>query len=245
MADKSFYQIESQNFRNSVYAFHISLEEKLTDEYLKGESNRLVYTKSNFALRKRSIGSQSVPGQLLNNLNLPFINYKVKDIKPFTKRPWFNIDVNVNGIYIEELARNLRIQPITIEYDATFWLYRDDDMQYIFQKLSFDNAVETIVPYYIQILGQDIKMFAVVEYQLQYSPVYDEQEWLKFNNIHTIVLDFKVQTFYILDNIDICIPNKLLFTFSVMHEVDDYENLAVEDLHSIVINHYTEENIES
>ena len=53
----------------------------------------------------------------------------------------------------------------------------------------------------------------MLDYKLDYDPVYDEQDWLKTNNIHSITLDFVAETFYVMDNEDICVPRKVLLEF--------------------------------
>lgn len=236
---QSFYHLEdgNTNFINTLYSLNNALEKKYIDMLLNSEAGRIIYAKNNFAMRKRAIGDNDTVGQPLNNLNLPFMNYKVKGSTNKTERPWFNMIASVEGIYVPELERKLRIQPVTIEYDATLWLYRDDDTQYAWNKLIFDQAVETIVRYSVEILGQEVSCIAIVNYNLQKDPLYGEAEWIEKNQIHSISLDFEVQTFLIESNVNICIPQQVLFSFAAMNEID-VANLTPADIKVLMVNHY-------
>jgi hypothetical protein len=241
----SFYSVprgdnlagEDANFRNSCYCLETAIEAKYTELLLGNQTNRIIYSLNNFAFRKRASTNNN------NFLDMPFMNYKIKSISNKTERPWFNFKAAVEGIYFPILNRKLRIQPITINYEATIWLARDDEMQYLYQKLIFDQAVETKVTYYIEILGQEIPVLGVIDYHLAYEPNYNEKDWLAKNSIHSIQLDFSVQTFYILDNLEISIPDKVLFGFSVQNEIDT-TNLSTSDIMELLIDHYAEETVE-
>jgi hypothetical protein len=227
----SFYSKnkEDQNFRNSCYALEIGIEQKFQELLLGNEPNRIVYSLNNFAFRKRASTNNN------NFLDLPFMNYKIKNIDTATERPWFNLKASVEGIYIPILNRKLRIQPMTINYESTLWLARDDEMQYIYNKLIFDQAVETKITYYIEILGQEIPINAVVDYNLAYEPQYGEKEWLEKNNIHSIQLDFSIATYYVMDNIDICVPDRVLLGFSSINGIDSIDPSEIKEL---IVNHY-------
>lgn len=222
---------DGSNFRSSLYSLNIALESKFAFDFFNKDASRVIMATTQFALRKRS------QDDTINSLNFPFMNLKAVKIKPQTSRNWFNTWANVDGIYIPELARKIKIMPITIEYEATIWLHRDDDMQYVFQKLSYDNAIETIVPYYINVAGQDMKMPSTVDYELSYEPEYKETDWLKKNSIHTITVNPSVQSLYIQDNLDICIPTKVLMEFAVNNQLDEE---ATSETLQFVIDKYAE-----
>lgn len=229
--------VTSDSFKNTLYALNTALETRFRNLLFNGEAGRIVHTLNNYAMRKRA------KDDTINTLNFPFLNYKEKDIKPITTRLWRNHMANIDGIYVEELNRKLRLLPITIEYEATFWVQRDDDMQYAFQKLAYDHLPETKQPYYIEINGQDLKMFSYIMYSLQYEPKYTEEDWLKRNNIHTIGMDFKVETFYILDNLNICLPNSVILSFIANNYTTD--ETADTITKEMIINHYNETATES
>lgn len=195
----------------------------------------MIYARNNFALRKRT------GGQELNNLNLPFMNFKQNGIESTTKRNWFNYVANTNGIYVSELNRKLRLSPITINYDATAWFGRDDDTQYAAQLLTYDNDVETRITFNVEILGVEVQLLAILDYKLRTDLDYDEAEWLTKNNIHSIGIDFIAQTFYVKDNLDICIPKSVVWDFQAQNQLGD---IGYEKISTILVNKYTEENTE-
>jgi hypothetical protein len=236
--DRSFYDLQSSSFRNSVYALNISLETKFNSLLLKGETNRIIYCLNNFAFRKRS------QNQTNNNLNFPFINYKAKAIKIGGDRKWFNPHAYREGVYVEVLNRKLKMNPITIAYESTLFLQRDDELQYCYQILSNESAVETKVDYEhhgysLTILGQDVEMLGILKYKLDFEPTYSDTTWLTQNKIHSISMDFEVQTTFVTDNIDISVPRKLIFNFETQNSEELIENITTEEA---IINHYSEEN---
>jgi len=234
----SYYNLPELNFRNSLYAMEIALDTKFQTDFFKGETNRIVYSKNSYALRKRIEKKEDN----ISNLNFPFMNYRTKPdgIKFGTSRPWKNTISALKGIYIEELSRNLRVVPITIDYEGTLWYQRSDDTNYTFQNIMYDNAVETILEYTINVSEQDIRMIAILNYNYEFDPIYDENKWLETNKIHTIGFDFTCETFYIKDA-DVSIPDKVLFDFAVNNELDEE---STSSLITLVNNHYTEETSE-
>jgi len=71
-ATPPYYDAKALNFRNSVASLKVALETKFQNLFFKDETNRTVYSKTDFALRLRSTN------QMLSNLNLPFMNFKIK-----------------------------------------------------------------------------------------------------------------------------------------------------------------------
>ena len=71
----SFY--EDLNFLNIIYSMDISIESHFTDLVLKKDIDRIIYSSNSYAMRKRA-QLQNDLGE--NNLNLPFINYKLTTI---------------------------------------------------------------------------------------------------------------------------------------------------------------------
>jgi hypothetical protein len=231
IVDNSYYGLQDSNFRNSLYCLNEAVESYYANLLFKGDTSRIIVSKNNFALRKRALNDD------VNSLNLPFMNYKMKAMQTKTTRPWFNYMSNIDGIYVPELNRKLRMSPITIDYECTLWFKRSDDVNYAYQLLTYDSDVETKITYYIKVLNEELPLISVVNYNLQLDPTYDEQEWLEKNKIHTIVVDFSIETFFIKDNLDICVPESIIFEFQTKNSLDE---ISSEETYQLMINKYEE-----
>lgn len=231
--------VKPENFHNTIYSMNIALETKFKQMFFKDESNRIVWSRNSFAMRKRS---QDLKVDNVNGLNFPFMNYKITKIDPTTKRPWAHSIGNISGVYIPELNRKIKFSPITVKYESTLWYQRYDDLNYAYQLLAYNSSVEDRLTYYTEIVGQEVKQYGIIEYSLDFDPTYDEEDWLKRNNIHTITMDFTVQSFYIADNEDICLPRSVLLDFTI-NNYDGEE--VISDIHTLITDYYAEENTES
>ena len=245
--DPSFYQVQSSSFRNSLYSLNISIEKHFIKNYLNNDFTRITYAQNNYALRQRAIGENSTEavGQQTNNLNLPFINYRVANggMNKNTTRPWFNPTSNIEGVFIDDLNRKIRMSPIKIQYESTFWLYTDLDMQYIFNQLKFENDIEIRIPYLITIDGVDLKMPAIARYNLQFDPLYNQMEWLKTNQIHSISINFDIDTYLIRDNVNVGIPNTILFEFATTQQGIIAENFVPDETYQLIVDRFNEVTI--
>jgi hypothetical protein len=263
-----YYNTKAQNFRNTVYSLNIALEKKISkllfdltpwiekpitleqlpldfDDQVQqwqteipGDMTRVVYSMTNFALRKRSSNG------MLSNANMPFLNYKLKSITNTTSRKWNNSVRFLKGIYVEGLNRKLRMNPVTLNYQSTFWCNKDEDLQYAYNIMSFETSQEqeSRVNFKIEMQNQEIWMLGIITWNLGYEPVYDEKEWLDSNKIHTLTTDFSVQTWMIMDNTDIIVPTSVVFDFAANN---NQGNMEYTDALAFTIDHFNEVVTES
>lgn len=231
--------LSSNSFRNTIFALNIAAQKHFGDYLLEGDYSRIIYASNNYALRERS---RNKPW---SNLLLPFMSYRIRKITPNSDRRWWNHTLNVSGIYIPELKRKVRVQPITVAYDSSLFMHREDEMMYTFSEAAWDDSNETILIPQIQIDGEIVNMIGVLgigQMGLEFESEYKENDWLERNKIHAVTLDFEFQTFIIKDNLDISIPDKVLFTFASMNDLDVDGSESHEELTELVIDHYAETN---
>jgi hypothetical protein len=192
---EAIHYYNNQSFINSYFTLNIQLQEYFTNLLFPEDPSRIFVSSTAHAFRRRVVLQTQDPNATpyLNNLNFPFLNYKGK-IKMGTKRPWYNYSLNTSGIFIPELQTKVKMIPVTINYDSTVYYHREDDKQYALNQLLFQSSQEIQVPYYIQVNGIDVKNQGILSFNPDDDPVYNENDWLKQNNIHTIKLDFEIQT---------------------------------------------------
>jgi hypothetical protein len=223
---QKFYDIDSLKYRNVLYALDIAVETYFADFLLGGEVSRLVYCKNDFAFRKRAEYKSVADAKKLHNLDFPFMNYCVTDISADTERQWYNHELNLNGVYVEELGRNIRMIPVTVKYESTIFFHTNIDSQFAMAELLWDADAESIVNPIVEIDGQEVSLHGVLDFGLSYEPQFDRNDWLAQNKIHSIGLDFEVQTFLIKDS-SVCVPKELIFSFFTEKEIAfDEDNLT-------------------
>lgn len=233
----SFYSVvDSGTYKNIFYALNIALKDFLANKLLNGDLNRIEYASSPYALTKRAGKGE------WNNANLPFINLKMSDKTLGGERNWFNFGAYSQGIYIDELRQKLRVIPVTISYDSTYWTSRTDDLMYATDALLIDAAAETKIEYYLDYNGFAIKNIAIITFDSDASPQYTEQDWLEKNKIESFVLNPKIQTWLPVGNTSgFCIPKTILMDFAVKKGLlDGTEVMEQDELLEFVIDHDNE-----
>lgn len=234
----SFYpQVANKNYVNVFYALCIALDEFFAKMYLNNDDKRIVYSTTDYALIKRSGQSET-----WSNANLPFLNYKMSGKEAGGNRNWFSMEAFSQGVYVEELRKKLRIAPISITLDCSYWTSRDDDFQYAIDKTLIDNSAETRLRYFLDFNGTLVSNIAIVNLELDASIKFTEQDWLERNNINCLGLNPTIQTFLPLDTVDgFCIPKKVLIDFCVKKELtNNVEAIEEEELFELVVNHFNQ-----
>ena len=238
----SFYsQVANKSYVNVFYALCIALDEFFAKIYLNNDDKRIVYSTTDYALIKRSGQSDT-----WSNANLPFINYKMSGKEAGGSRNWFSMEAFSQGVYVEELRKKIRIAPISITLDCSYWTSRDDDFQYATDKTLIDNLAETRIRYFLDFNGVEVANIAIIDFELDTSIKFTEQDWLEKNNINCLGLNPAIQTFLPLDTVEgFCIPKKVLIDFCVKKSLaNNVESLEGEQLFELVIDHFNKTIIE-
>ena len=138
---------------------------------------------------------------------------------------------------MDELGQKIRCSPVSLNYEATFWCNRADEVRYAYTEFRFDADSKTTITSYINIDNQDIPFVGQLGYTgLSFEPLYKEDDWLERNKIHSVTLDFEVITFIMKSNAAISIPEKILFLFNSLHGVTNTESR--EENIDLLINHF-------
>jgi len=228
----SFYA--NNTFYNVVYATDIAIENHFSNLLLEGETDRIIYSSNAYAFRKRS-------DQNSGNLNLPFMNYYLRNYEP-GKRIWWNSPAYTQGVYIDTLQTKIMYTPILLSYEVSYWCNRDDELKYITTEVNFDADNKTVLNPQIEIESETVPLTALLSYTgNDYDTEYNEKDWLERNNIHNASLNITLDTFAVKTNSDICIPTQALFEFYAYHTNDENEEeKSLDELYTFLINHLTE-----
>lgn len=207
----SYYSSGISNFKNTVYAVNIVLFDYFADLFFSGDATRIVYSSTDYALRKRA------KKQASNNLNFPFMNMQIDSsglVGVETDRPWFNHSAYIDGIYSPELQYKIKAMPLKLKYDATLFLHQDIEAQYTMYKLIWQDAKETKIEPTIAIGDHTVKLIGTLGYPgLDFNPQYTRNDWLEQNKVFTINLGFEVDTFYIDTNEDVTLTEDTILNF--------------------------------
>ena len=233
----SFYT--DKDFLNTTYALDISLETHLSGQLFPDEvdtTDRVIYASNQYALRRRT-EEQNLEGSA-TNLNLPFLNYHLNDFN-FGQQSWWNNELFSRGVFIDEIGQKVKISPVLLAYEATFWCHRMDESLYAFTQLRFDSDSKTTITGQIDIGGITVPFSGQLGYtNLNFRPTYTEQDWLDKNNIHSITLDFEVQMYIMKADTNITIPEKVILEFNSLHGINNDE--ISEESVSAIIDHFNE-----
>ncbi len=205
------YSRSSQPF----FQLHISLKEHFSNLLYDGDQTRLVYTQNDNALRKRQDGNFED-----TNLFFPFMNYKrTPDFNPDPVSGRWNNKLYASGVYIDALGMKVKANPVNISFEGMIWLSTEQDLAETFRRLRMDADNFTELTYTVVINGVELPLNLELGYDtLQYDPEFTDRDWLEKNKIHTIRVDFSVNTFLIEtvnpdDTLEYSITEKVIYDF--------------------------------
>ncbi len=233
MVGNSYYQDTS--FINVYYSTILSVFSHLGAYLFPNDPSRVIYSSNDHAFRRRlRLNSRDDISQFqINSLNLPFLNFAISSsgISSNTNRPWKSYPLELNGIMDWTLNKKFRLSPVNISFEATYLSDKEIDIQYAFSKITWDNALETILKPQLEIEGESFNNIGILSYDINYRPQYNENDWFEKNKIRTISLNFSIDTFLIETTTEgFWIPQEVLFSFASaqdleIHDWDDYDEL--------------------
>ena len=207
------YFFNNTSFLNTIYSLNIALEKHFAGYLLKDDLDRVVYSSTNYALRKRSKGLD------WDVSFLPFLNYKMEGIGEGADRSNWSASGKLAGIWVDELKKYIKFTPITITYDATAWYRQHLDNLFALTEVIWDDTSETIIDYTVDIKDIDgntfpLQLFGILGFNFSYNPAFDQSDWLNENKIFSNTLNFEIQTYIIKEGPEAWIPETVVFEFA-------------------------------
>lgn len=198
-----------QNFKNTIDATVTALLDFIVDRYFMGDSSRAIISSTEMALRNRAKGNS------WSNANLPFFNLGVPSVNKDVARPWYVHRLAVEGVWVPELQRKVKMLPIKISFECSLFYHNMYDVQFaMFRAIQEEHFEDRLsIPMKFE-NGQELNLIGILEYNLDTSPQYTEKDFLERNKIRTITLDPTVDTYVIWD-VPVFPAKKILFSLDV------------------------------
>ena len=166
----------------------------------KNPSNRIVFSKNEFAFRERLRDQRKSENSELqaNTLNMPFMNFGISSISLSDSRLMASYYYKNTGIYLSELGKKFRFFPVEIQYEGTFFTTSAADAQIVLAKFFKQASTQTILKPVLYYDGKEIANFAELNFSdVTYDGEYSESDWLEKNRIHTVGFNISVMTYFI------------------------------------------------
>jgi len=184
----SFYAQDTNysNFINIRYMLDIEIEKFLADKLFFGDVNRIVVASNEQAFRARG-------RQYQGDYHFPFLNYWMTAYEYSSDFGWYNMVNEKQGVWIPESDINVRLMPLLMEYEASFWCNRTDEMQYALKELLFEKNNHTALQTGFTFGDSDIQFIGIFNIlDLEPNPEYTDADWLERNKISSIGMNFSV-----------------------------------------------------
>ena len=222
-----------------VYALDICLEEYLGG-LLKFSLDRIIYTQNSYTFYERERKNDGL-------LNLPYMNYYRVGYSE-ADRSWFNQWANQlyplsHNEQIYTLGQKIKIFPIKIEYEATAFFSQSKDLEHAYRNMLFEASNESIIYPTLETKNKDtVKNIGIVDFDLEYEPNFEQEDWLEKNKIHSIGMNFSVDTFmFVGDLSEMSIAEEVILKFLSAKELN-YEDIDKSKGIELLIEYFGEQN---
>jgi len=197
-----------KTFYSTVLATNIAVYRYLADLLFEGDIGRIVWASNEKTFRKRQEQLTKRNSVNIGILDLPYCSFRLSQDgfeNKAQKRQWFNQALNVEGEWMEELGRKVRITPVQLKYEGAICVHSDTDLYWLQQLLIWDASNEKILKPVLETTGdsgkpQEIANIAVIEIIPHMNSRFSEADWLTNNKIQAIDIDIQIDTFLLLDN---------------------------------------------
>lgn len=192
-----------------LYSMNIAFENHICD-VLGFPLDRVLYASNDNTFYKREEKNNG-------NLNLPYFSYYMTGYSD-PDRDWWNNFANLEYPMSHDnaaikIGQKIKIFPVKIEYEGVACFSQHKDMDYAFKQLAYDDSNETILfPTIETSKGDTIKNIGILSWDIEYNPSFNEQDWLTKNKIFTIGVNFSLDTFLIVGDLE----SDMFITKSVM-----------------------------
>ena len=247
--NSNFYygeEFSTKAYYNTLLASSIAIKDRFSSMLFRNDLSRIIYAQNEYCFKERLARTKT------EDLQIPFMNYYLKGIsKETSPRSLWNNANQVQGMlgdYEYTLGYKLKLVPITLQFEGTIFYSQPYDTIYAQQRLSFDQANESIIySYYdapnVTVSGYDsvqIKVPNFIVYDPDYNPTYTENDWLESNEIFSIGIDFDIITYFLYsDDTEIALSKELILNFISTNSTDlnvDPTTLSNQELIQVVLN---------
>lgn len=213
-----------RDFINTKTSLTIALFDYFSNLLFNGDSDRIVYASNDYAFRGR-ISSNKRDGEndnlLIQNLNIPFMNFYMTNIQQNTTREWKSHALEVYGKMDWDLRKKIKATPIKISFEGIVFTEKETDRHFVISEIAWENSLETLIKPQLQIDDLLFDNIAVLSFSPNNTSQYNENDWLQKNRIRTTSIDFEIDTFLVKTTTEhFCVPTSVLFTFARAQNID-------------------------
>jgi hypothetical protein len=195
-----------KTFYSTVLSTNIAVTQYLADTLFDGDLGRIVWASNDKTFKKRQ-EQVTKRSPTIGTLDLPYCSFRLSQdgAEKSTQRPWFNQALNVEGVWIEELGRKVRVTPVHFQYEGVVCVQHDTDLYWLQQLRLWDASNEKILKPVLETENEsggkeEIKNIAVIYLTPHMNTRFSENDWVQNNKIQAIDLDIQVDTYLLLDN---------------------------------------------
>jgi hypothetical protein len=193
-------------FYSTILSTNTAVYQYLADTLFEGDLGRIVWASNDKTFRKRQEQvMKRTPA--IGTLDFPYCSFRLSQdgLEKSTQRPWFSQALNVEGIWIEELGRKVRVTPVQLRYEGVICVQHNTDIYWLQQLLLWDSSNEKLLAPVLETESdsgrqQEIKNIAVVYLTPHMNTRFTEDDWVQNNKIQAIDLDIQVDTYLLLDS---------------------------------------------
>jgi hypothetical protein len=216
-----------KTFYTTILSTNIAVTQYLADTLFEGDLGRIVWASNEKTFRKRE-EQVMARNPTIGTLDMPYCSFRLSQdgSEKAVQRPWFNQALNVEGIWVEELGRKVRMTPMQLRYEGVICVQHDTDLYWLQQLLIWDASNEKLLKPILETESdagkkEEIKNIGVLNIVPHMNSRFSEDDWIKNNKIQAIDLDIQVDTYLLLDNRKgywIAVKSALSFLNNIMPE---------------------------
>lgn len=185
---------------NSILSTSLALMDFFDKVLFVKDKTRVIYASNSYAFRARSQVSNKEENSEFQQLNLPFMNLAISQggISLQDTKLYSSYEAKTNGIYVEELGKKIRLYPMNIRFEGTFFTTQMADAQMAISRLFKVGSTEILLQPSLFYNDVEIKNVANIVFDdIVLDDQYQETDWLEKNRIHTVGITVSASTYLV------------------------------------------------
>lgn len=185
---------------NSILSTTLALMDFFDKALFVKDKTRVIYASNDYAFRARSQVSNKDENSEFQQLNLPFMNIAISQggISLQDTKLYSSYEAKTSGIYIEELGKKVRLYPMNIRFEGTFFTTQMADAQLAISRLFRLGSTELLLQPSLWYNDVEIKNVANIVFDdIVLDDQYQETDWLERNRIHTVGVTISASTYLV------------------------------------------------
>lgn len=218
--DNSYYKNDN-TFIEFKSALDWEVYKFIANLLFDGDMQKVKYASNAHAFRARSDDQGG-------NLQLPFVNFRTSSNGVSFDNSWnmYTAPLRSSGIWIPEIGSSLRLMPVELSYEATFWCSMEHELQVAAQRLIFNKYDNVGIPFEVNVNGQDMKFSARItndDRGIDWDSEFNESDWLEQNQIRNIGFDFDIMTYMpqLPTDLAFSVTETAILEFASAHGIDN------------------------